>query len=53
MACVTLYFIGRNDDPPVVSYTPDATAQFVEGQTDFVQIVAGSLVVTDEDHPTR
>ena len=52
-ACVTLYFIGRNDDPPVISYTPNTTVQFVEGQRDFIQIVAGSLIVTDQDHPTR
>ena len=52
-ACVNLYFIGRNDDPPVISYTADSTAQFVEGQSNFVPIVTGELIVTDQDHPTR
>ena len=52
-ACVTLYFIGRNDDPPVINYSPNAIVQFVEGQSDFVQIINGSLTVSDPDHPTR
>ena len=52
-ACVTLYFIGRNDDPPVIIYSPNSIVQFVEGQRDFVQIINGSLTVSDPDHPTR
>ena len=52
-ACATLYFIGRNDDPPVISYMASSNASFTEGQLYAVPIVSGSLMVTDQNHPTR
>ena len=52
-ACLTLYFIGYNDDPPEVTYDPTSNVTFTEGQTEYIPIIAGDLNVTDPDHPTR
>ena len=52
-ACLTLYFIGYNDDPPVVTYEPTSNVTFTEGQMEYIPIIAGDLNVTDPDHPTR
>lgn len=52
-ACVTLDFIGFNYNAPTISYEPAGIAHFVEGQSEPVRIVNGSLTVEDEDHPTR
>lgn len=52
-ACLTLFFIGYNDDPPVVTYAATSNATFTEGQTEFIPVIAGDLNVTDPDHPTR
>ena len=53
IACLTLYFIGYNDDQPVVTYEPSLNVTFTEGQTEFIPIIAGELNVTDPDHPTE
>lgn len=53
-ACVSLYFIGTNSNPPSIVYIMgDDVAVFVEGQSQPVMIVTGSITVTDDDHPTR
>lgn len=52
-ACITLYYIGSNTNPPTVTYNPEDVARFTEGQSDPVKIVEGSIVVEDDDHPTR
>ena len=52
-ACVTLSFIGYNDDPPMLTYTPAGIVNFVEEQSDAVNIVNGSFLLMDQDHPTR
>ena len=52
-ACASLSFIGYNTNPPRVEYTPDSVTMFVEGQSEPVMIVSGSIIVTDDDHPTR
>ena len=52
-ACVTLYFIGRNSNPPSVSYDAENVVVFVEGQSEAVRIVVGDISVQDDDHPTR
>lgn len=49
--CITLYFIGFNDDAPVVTYQSEGVVSFTEGQTNFVPIVNGTVNVTDADHP--
>lgn len=52
-ACITLYYIGSNSNPPTITYNPEGVAHFTEGQSDPVRIVEGSIVVEDDDHPTR
>ena len=52
-ACATLYFIGYNDDQPVVTYEPYSNATFTEGQGEYISIITGDLNVNDPDHPTR
>lgn len=52
-ACITLYYIGSNTNPPNITYNPEGVALFIEGQSDPVRIVEGSIVVEDDDHPTR
>ena len=52
-ACLTLFFIGYNDDPPIVTYDPTSNVTFTEGQMEYVPIIAGDLSITDQDHPTR
>ena len=52
-ACLTLYFIGYNDDPPVVTYEATSNATFTEGHPEHIPIITGDLNVTDQDHPTR
>ncbi len=50
--CVTLNFIGRNDDPPTISYISRGVATFTEGDTEYISIVTGYFNITDPDHPT-
>jgi len=52
-ACVSLYFIGRNSNPPTLTYEGEEVANFTEGQTDPVKFIVGNLTVNDPDHPTR
>lgn len=52
-ACITLYYIGSNSNPPTITYNLEGVAHFTEGQSDPVRIVEGSIVVEDDDHPTR
>ena len=52
-ACLTLFFIGYNDDRPVVTYEPFSNVTFTEGLTEYITIIAGDLNITDQDHPTR
>lgn len=51
--CLTLLFIGFNDDAPVITYTSEGVVSFTEGQAEFVPIINGSITITDQDHPTR
>lgn len=50
-ACLTLLFIGHNDDPPVITYQSEGVASFTEGQVNFVPIINGTINITDPDHP--
>ena len=52
-ACVTLYYIGTNSNPPTVTYDAEDVAIFVEGQSEPVRIVEGNVTVHDPDHPIR
>ena len=52
-ACVTLDFIGRNMNPPTLTYERDGVANFTEGGIYPVKFIVGNLTVTDMDHPTR
>jgi len=52
-ACVSLYFIGRNSNPPTLTYVGEEVANFTEGQTEPVKLIVGTLTVNDPDHPTR
>jgi hypothetical protein len=52
-ACVTLYYIGTNSNPPTITYDAEGVAIFVEGQSAPMRIVEGSITVDDPDHPTR
>ena len=52
-ACLTLLFIGYNDDPPMITYTSEGVASFIEGQAEYVPVINGTITIRDQDHPTR
>jgi cysteine-rich repeat protein len=48
--CINITFIGANDNAPVVTVSSSPPA-FIEGQSNPVAIINGSITITDPDHP--